>query len=73
MALHPVGVPKYKRNTNNCKNNPTQEAIFESGENGKVRYALGNANGEGVEHGSGKAYMRCHIAHANTNDGIITH
>ena len=65
MPFHPVGIPEYKGDADNGQHNPAEEPVFKAREDGQPRNTLGYANGEGVQHGTGKAHMGSHIAHAD--------
>ena len=73
MPFHPVGIPEYKGDADNGQHNPAEEPVFKAREDGQPRNTLGYANGEGVQHGTGKAHMGRHIAHADAYNWVISH
>ena len=68
-----MGIPEDESDADDGEDHPAEEAVFETREERDAGDALGDADGEGVEDGTRKTHMGGHIAHTETDDGVVTH
>ena len=73
FGLHSVGVPQHEGDANNGEYHPAEHPVFQSREERQVGDALCDTDGKGIEHGTGKAHMGRHIAHADAHNAVVAH
>ena len=73
VLLDVVGVPEGEEDADDRQQQPAEEAVADAGEGGQSRQSLGDADGEGVEHGAREADVGRHVAHEHARDGVVAH